>query len=123
MPVSRNRWLVVAAAAVAILMAMLDASIVNVALPVIAGDLGVGPDRSQWIVLGYVLAVASIVLPAGQWLDSVGRRSALSFAVAGFAASSAAAAAAPDFDWLVAARVVQGGFGAVILALVPALAA
>jgi MFS family permease len=123
MPVLRNRWLVVGAAAVAIFMAMLDASIVNVALPVITDDLGVGPDRSQWVVLGYLLAVAAVGLPAGQWLDSVGRRSALVFAVGGFAVSSAAAAVAPGFGCLIAARVVQGAFGAMILALVPALVA
>jgi MFS family permease len=123
MSASRNRWLVVGAAAVAIFLAMLDASIVNVALPAIGGDLGVDPARSQWVVLGYLLAVAAVVLPAGRWLDSVGRRSALVFAIVGFAVSSALAGAAPDFASLIAARVIQGVFGAVILALVPALVA
>ena len=75
MSASPRRWVVVAAAAAAIFMAMLDASIVNVALPTIGGDLGVGPDRAQWVVLAYLLAVASIALPTGRWLDSVGRRS------------------------------------------------
>jgi MFS family permease len=118
-----QRWVAVGTAAAAIFMAMLDASIVNVALPTIGADLGVGPAQSQWVVLAYLLAVAAIVLPAGRWLDSVGRRSALMFAVVGFAVTSAVAAAAPGFGWLIAARVIQGGFGAVILALVPALVA
>jgi MFS family permease len=119
----RNRWVVVGAAAVAIFMAMLDASIVNVALPPIGDDLRVDPCRSQWFVLGYLLAVAAMVLPSGRWLDSVGRRSALVFAIVGFAISSGLAAAAPGFTTLIAARVIQGVFGAVILALVPALVA
>jgi MFS family permease len=123
MSASRNRWLVVGAAGVAIFLAMLDASIVNVALPAIGRDVGVDPARSQWVVLGYLLAVAAVVLPAGRWLDSVGRRSALVFAIGGFAVSSALAGAAPDFASLIAARVIQGVFGAVILALVPALVA
>ena len=123
MSTSPNRWIVVGAAAMAIFMAMLDASIVSIALPTIGRELGVGPDQSQWVVLAYLLAIAAIVLPAGRWLDSVGRRSALSFGVTGFAVSSAVAAAAPGLAWLIGARVVQGVFGAVILALVPALVA
>jgi DHA2 family multidrug resistance protein-like MFS transporter len=75
------------------------------------------------VALGYLLAVAAVVLPSGRWLDSVGHRSALVFAVAGFAATSAMAAVAPSFALLVAARVVQGIFGAALLALVPALVA
>jgi MFS family permease len=85
-----NRRLVVGAAALTIFLAMLDASIVNVALPAIGADLGVDPARSQWVVLGYLLAVAAVVLPAGRWLDSVGRRSAFIFAIGGFAASGIA---------------------------------
>jgi DHA2 family multidrug resistance protein-like MFS transporter len=123
MSVSRNRWLVVSTAALTIFMAMLDASIVTVALPAIGDDLGVDPARSQWVVLGYLLAVAALVLPAGRWLDSSGRRSAFIFAIVGFAVASALAGAAPDIVSLIAARVIQGDFGAVILALVPALVA
>jgi MFS family permease len=123
MSASPKRWVVVGAADAAIFMAMLDASIVNVALPTIGADLGVGPDQAQWVVLAYLLAVASIVLPTGRWLDTVGRRSALMFGVGGFAVSSAVAAAAPSFAWLIGARVAEGAFGAVILALVPVVVA
>jgi MFS family permease len=104
-------------------MAMLDMSVVTVALPVIEHDLHTTTDTSEWVVLGYLLSGVALTLPAGRWLDSVGTRPALVLATGGFAAASVAAGAATDIGWLVAARVAQGGFGAVLFALAPALAA
>jgi MFS family permease len=69
------------------------------------------------------MAVAAVVLPSGRWLDGVGRRSALVFVVAGFGVTSAVASLAPTFVALIGARIAQGVFGAVVLALVPALVA
>jgi len=119
---SENRWSLVVAVGLAVFMAQVDASIVNVALPTIQRDFGVHPDFSQWVILGYLLPVVALVVPAGRWLDTVGKRAALTFSVAGFAVASAAAGAAPGISWLIAARAVQGGFGALLVAQLPVLA-
>jgi MFS transporter, DHA2 family, multidrug resistance protein len=123
MSASTRQWVAVGTAALAIFMAMLGASIVNVALPRIGGAFGVSPGQAQWVALGYLMAVAAVVLPSGRWLDGVGRRSALVFVVAGFGVTSAVASLAPTFVALIGARIAQGVFGAVVLALVPALVA
>src|SRR5262250_2738990 len=118
---TRNHWLVVVAAGLAVFMATVDASIVNLALPAIGADFAASPGQTEWIVLGYLLPMTALILPAGRWLDSVGRRPAMMLAVGGFAAASAAAAASPALGALTAARVAQGAFGAMIAAQVPAL--
>ena len=120
-PDTRNRWLLVLAAGLAVFMVTVDASIVNVALPAIGADLGAPAGSTEWIVLGYLLPMVALVLPAGRWLDGVGRRPAAVLSVTGFAAASAVAAASPAIGALAAARVVQGVFGALVAAQVPAL--
>jgi MFS family permease len=114
-------WWLAGAAGVAIFMAMLDASVVQVALPSIQSGFGVQAAGGEWVVLGYTLALAALALPAGRWLDRAGRRASFVLALAGFAAASAMCALAPGLGWLVAARAVQGGFGSMIFALAPAL--
>jgi MFS transporter, DHA2 family, multidrug resistance protein len=116
-----NRWAVVATAAVAIFMVMLDTSITNVSLPTITRHFAVRPGVAQWVALSYLLTTTAVVLPFGRWLDRVGQRPALLLGVSGFALASAAAASAPDLRVLVGVRVLQGLFGALILALVPAI--
>ncbi|WP_280697673.1 MFS transporter [Kitasatospora sp. GP82] len=103
--------------------AMLDMNIVNIAVSSLSRSFGVSVETAQWAVLGYQLPVVALLLPAGQWLDRVGLRPALLLAVCGFALASAAAAAAPFAAWLIAARLVQGAFGAVLFVLMPVLAA
>jgi len=120
-PDTRNRWLLVLAAGLAVFMVTVDTSIVNVALPAIGADLGAPAGSTEWIVLGYLLPMVALVLPAGRWLDGVGRRPAAVLSVTGFAAASAVAAASPAIGALAAARVVQGVFGALVAAQVPAL--
>lgn len=118
----RDRWWLVAAAGLAVFMASVDMSIVNVALPVIERDLQLTTSMSEWVVLAYLLPLAALALPSGRWLDTVGRRPALVFSLTGFAAASIAAGLAPGLGWLIGARLVQGTFGALLFALVPALA-
>ncbi|MFI6446633.1 MFS transporter [Kitasatospora sp. NPDC050543] len=118
-----DRWSLVAVAGMLSFVAMLDMNIVNIALSDLAGSLGVPVRTAQWAVLGYQLPLVALLLPAGRWLDQVGTRAALLFAVSGFALCSAAAAAAPWAAWLIAARLVQGAFGAVLFVLMPVLAA
>lgn len=102
--------------------AMLDMNIVNVALADIADGLHVSVATAQWAALGYQLPVVALLLPAGRWLDGIGTRSALLAATAGFGLCSALAAAAPWVSWLIAARLAQGAFGAVLFVLMPVLA-
>ena len=118
---SENRWWLVVGAGLAVFMVALDSSIVNVALPTIGHAFQSPAAVIQWTILGYLLPAVALVLPAGRWLDLNGRRPAFVLAVAGFAASSAGAGAAPGIGWLIAARVVQGVFGALLSALFPAL--
>ena len=95
-------------------MAFLDASVVNVALPTIERDLGLGLAGEQWIFLGYSVALAALYLPAGALGDRYGYVPMFVAGVAGFAAASALAGAAPTGGVLIAARVIQGIFGALL---------
>jgi MFS family permease len=117
-----NQWWLVVAAGLAVFMASVDMSIVNVALPAIERDLETATSMTEWIVLAYLLPLAGLALPSGRWLDSVGRRPALVFSLIGFALASVAAGLAPNLVWLIGARLVQGTFGALLFSLVPALA-
>src|SRR5262249_13700567 len=96
---------------------------VNVAPPGVENDFGTHTRVSEWVVLGYLLPLISLALPSGRWLDTVGRRAALSFSTGGFAVASAAVGLAPGIGFLIGARVVQGAFGGVLFALTTALAA
>jgi MFS transporter, DHA2 family, methylenomycin A resistance protein len=86
----------------------LDVTIVNVALPTIQRDIGGTVAGLQWIVDGYTLALASLMLTAGSVADRVGARRIFVIGIAVFATASACCALAPDLGMLIAARVVQG---------------
>jgi len=118
----QNRWWLVVAAGLAVFMASVDMTIVNVALPAIEHDFEIATSMTEWVMLAYLLPLAGLALPSGRWLDSVGRRQALMFSLTGFALASVAAGLAPSLAWLVGARLVQGTFGALLFSLVPALA-
>ncbi|KJY29396.1 MFS transporter [Streptomyces sp. NRRL S-495] len=120
---SEDRWSLVFAAGLISFVAMLDMNVVNLALTDIADALDVSPTTAQWAVLGYQLPLVALLLPAGRWLDQVGLRAALLLSVACFALCSALAAVAPWASWLIAARLAQGAFGAVLFVLMPVLAA
>ncbi|TQF06831.1 MFS transporter [Kitasatospora acidiphila] len=122
-PLAKDRWSLVAVAGMLSFVAMLDMNIVNLALPDLSSSFGISAETAQWAVLGYQLPVVALLLPAGRWLDQVGARSALLLAVSGFALCSAAAAVSPWASWLIAARLAQGAFGAVLFVLMPVLAA
>lgn len=121
-PAAEDRWLLVAVAGALSFVAMLDMNIVNVALADISRGLRVSAATAQWAVLGYQLPVVALLLPVGRWLDRTGMRAALLSATGGFALCSAAAAVSPWAAWLIAARFVQGAFGAVLFVLMPVLA-
>ncbi|MEV7777177.1 MFS transporter [Kitasatospora sp. NPDC088351] len=119
----KDRWSLVVAAGLLSFVAMLDMNVVNLALTDIADSLHVSSTTAQWAVLGYQLPLVALLLPAGRWLDQVGTRSALLLAVSCFALCSVLASVAPWASWLIAARLAQGAFGAVLFVLMPVLAA
>jgi MFS transporter, DHA2 family, methylenomycin A resistance protein len=93
----------------------LDAVVVNVALPSVRRELGGGITGLQWVVDGYTLAVAALLLSAGALSDRIGARRAVAAGMLLFAAASAACALAPDLGVLVAARFAQGAAAAAML--------
>lgn len=98
----------------AVLAINLDVTIVNVALPSISAELGAGTRGLQWVVDGYNLAFAALVLAAGSLSDRFGRRPALILGLLGFAAASVAGALVDSTGALVAARFAMGAFAALI---------
>ncbi len=109
-----RRWLILATVAVAQLMVVLDATIVNIALPSAQRALGFSNDSRQWVVTAYALAFGSLLLIGGRMGDYFGRKRALIAGLIGFALASAMAGLAQSFDVLVAARALQGAFGALL---------
>jgi len=95
-------------------MVILDATVVNVALPALGHDLGGGVSGLQWVVDGYTLVFAGLLLSAGSLGDRLGGRRVFTLGLALFTLASAACAAAPSVPLLVAARVAQG-LGAALL--------
>lgn len=89
-------------------MAFLDTTVVNVALPALARDLGVGFSSLQWVLDGYLLTLGSLLLLGGALGDRIGRRRVFTNGLVVFTLASAACGLAPDVRWLVGARVVQG---------------
>lgn len=108
------RWWVLAVLAIAQLMVVLDATVVNIALPAAQHALGFSNADRQWVVTGYALAFGSLLLLGGRLSDLVGRRTTFIIGLVGFAAASAVGGAANGFVMLVAARVAQGAFGALL---------
>jgi EmrB/QacA subfamily drug resistance transporter len=113
-PHHEKRWLVLAVIGVAQLMVVLDATIVNIALPSAQRDLGFSDDSRQWIVTAYALAFGSLLLLGGRIGDLFGRKWAFIAGLLGFAVASAVGGAAGSFGVLVAARAAQGAFGALL---------
>ncbi|MBV7363397.1 MFS transporter [Actinomycetaceae bacterium TAE3-ERU4] len=95
-------------------MTLLDVSIVNVALPSITLNLDASASQLQWIVAGYSLAFALILLPAGRLGDIFGRGRIFALAIAGFTFSSLACGLAPSAVWLIIFRFLQGTFAGLL---------
>jgi len=95
-------------------MVVLDSTVVNIALPSAQADLGFSNGDRQWIVTAYSLAFASLLLLGGRLSDLIGRKRTFIIGLIGFAVASALGGAADTFGWLVAARALQGAFGALL---------
>jgi EmrB/QacA subfamily drug resistance transporter len=109
-----HRWWVLGVIGVAQLMVILDATIVNIALPSAQTALHFSNGNRQWIVTAYALAFGSLLLFGGRLADLVGRKRTFLIGLVGFAVASAIGGAAPSFEVLVAARALQGAFGALL---------
>ncbi|MEW2521917.1 MFS transporter [Actinacidiphila alni] len=111
---ANHRWWVLSVIALAQLMVVLDATIVNIALPSAQRDLGFSDGNRQWIVTAYSLAFGSLLLLGGRLADLIGRKIVFLTGVVGFAGASALAGAAQNFEVLVTGRALQGLFGALL---------
>ncbi len=109
-----NRWAVLALLGVAQLMVVLDATIVNIALPSAQRTLHFSTDSRQWVITAYALAFGSLLLVGGKLGDLFGRKWTFIGGLAGFSVASAIGGLAQSFIMLVAARALQGVFGALL---------
>src|SRR6266480_7418756 len=109
-----RRWWVLGVVGLAQLMVVLDATIVNIALPSAQHDLGFSNADRQWVVTAYSLAFGSLLLLGGRLSDLFGQRRMLIIGLTGFAAASALGGAATGFGMLVTGRAIQGAFGALL---------
>jgi EmrB/QacA subfamily drug resistance transporter len=111
---SRRKQLALVATILGFGIALLDATIVNVALPAIEDDLGGGLAGQQWVVNAYLLTLGSLILIGGSLGDLYGERRIFALGVAGFGLASLLCALAPTIEALVAARALQGMTGALL---------
>jgi len=109
-----KRWLALCVIGVAQLMVVLDASIVNIALPSAQRDLGISDADRQWVVTAYTLAFGGLLLLGGRIADFTGRKRTFITGLLGFAGASALGGIASSAGLLFAARALQGGFGALL---------
>src|SRR5215203_4676303 len=91
-----------------------DATVVNVALPAIANDLGGGLAGQQWVANAYLLTLGALILVGGSLGDVFGERRVFAIGVAGFGLVSLLCALAPTIELLIAGRALQGAFGALL---------
>jgi EmrB/QacA subfamily drug resistance transporter len=103
-----RKWWTLGAVAFGLFMIMLDNTVVNVALPSMAQDLGVGLSELEWIVTGYALTFASVMLTGGKLADLFGRRLIFVVGLVIFTGSSLACGLAESENLLIGARIVQG---------------
>jgi DHA2 family methylenomycin A resistance protein-like MFS transporter len=115
LPSSRGPGAALAVAALGFFVVTLDALVVNVALPAIGRDLGGGITGLQWVVDGYTLMFAALLLSAGALSDRIGARQAYGVGLVLFVAASAACGLASQMGILVAARLAQGAGAAIML--------
>lgn len=110
----RAAWLALGVTTLVFFLSVIDISAVNVAFPSIRDDFGVSESTLGWVISGYNVTVAALILVAGRYADSFGRKKLFLPGVAFFMIASAMCALAPSAGFLIAARVVQGLGGAII---------
>jgi EmrB/QacA subfamily drug resistance transporter len=105
---AHRKWWTLAAVSFGLFMIMLDNTVVNVALPSIQEDLGADLSQLQWIVTGYALSFAALMLIGGKLADAYGRRRLFVLGIVLFTAASLWCGLAGSGEMLIAARVLQG---------------
>ncbi len=111
----RRAWLSLVTVGLGIMMVQLDGTVVVVANPAIAEDLDAGLNSLQWVMTGYLLVLAGLLIPAGNLVDKIGRKKGLIIGLVGFTVCSLLCAAANTIALLIGARVLQGVFGAMLI--------
>src|ERR687896_696071 len=114
----RSRWMALYVLCVGMLMIVLDATIVNVALPSIQDDLGFSQNNLAWVVNAYLIAFGGLLLLAGRLGDLIGQRRIFLIGLAIFTAASLLCAVSQSQGMLIAARFVQGAGGAIASAVI-----
>lgn len=112
--VDPKRWIALAIIALAQLMVVLDATVVNIAMPSAQHALNISDADRQWIITAYTLAFGGLLLFGGRVADYLGRKRAFLIGLIGFAGASALGGAAMNAGMLFAARGLQGAFGALL---------
>ncbi len=112
---TREQRVVLTIAVLASFVSFLDGTVVNVALPAIARELGGGLSTQQWVVDAYLVTLGAFILVAGSLSDVLGRVVVLRIGLVGFAVASVAIAAAPSAAFLIGARALQGVAGALLV--------
>jgi EmrB/QacA subfamily drug resistance transporter len=118
---SRNKWLALAVLLIGAFMALLDTTIVNVAIPTIRSSIGASNATLSWIVSGYALAFGLALIPAGRVGDRLGHKWVFIAGLSLFAIASLACGLAQDDGQLIAARAVQGLAGGMFFTTITAL--
>src|SRR5687768_18233109 len=118
MGMNANRWPALYVLCTGVLMIVLDATIVNVALPSIKDDLGFSQSELAWVVNAYLIAFGGLLLLAGRLGDLIGQRRVFLIGLAVFTGASLVCAIAQTQGMLIAARFVQGAGGAVASAVI-----
>ena len=113
-PHHARRWLILAVLGLAQLMIVLDATVVNIALPDAQKALAFSNGDRQWIVTAYSLAFGGLLLFCGRLADLIGRKNTFLIGLGGFALASLLGGLAPNFEVLVTARALQGAAGALL---------
>jgi EmrB/QacA subfamily drug resistance transporter len=113
-PSSKTKTLVLVAAILGTTVVTVDSTVVNVALPAIADDLGGGLAGQQWTANAYLVTLGSLLLIGGSLGDLFGERRMFAVGVGGFGVTSVLCAVAPTIESLVVARALQGVFGALL---------
>jgi EmrB/QacA subfamily drug resistance transporter len=112
--ITRDAWMALGVATAAAFLVVIDVSVVNIALPSIAADFEASTVQLSWVISGYNISLASLLLLSGRLADRRGRRAMFTLGLWGFLAGSALSGLAPNVEFLIAARVIQAMGGALL---------
>ncbi|MFI5040434.1 MAG: MFS transporter [Acidimicrobiales bacterium] len=118
-----RKWLILTSVSLGSLMATLDGSIVNIALPAIQNDFGIDLTTVEWVVVAYLLVIGCLLLSVGRLGEVLTFKRVYLVGFAVFTLASVCCGASPNVAWLVGFRVVQGVGAAMIMAMGPAIVA